>query len=260
MIEDKIINHIDYIVGLAGIEGHKLTKIRVVKFLYLAEVLYMKYLQKRLTNWTWKFWDFGPYCVESLKALQTAEKKKIVTSKNIQSKFSENEDDEFSLYEYSRESFPNKSDLEKHIEQLEENIPAMVKHGLRDYVKKYGDNTDALLNYVYYQTEPMENASPRKELDFSSISPISELKNVNFPKLPRKKEKRAKEIIKKMTKEMLEKRDRSLVLIKSEKINKDYIRGMNILNRMDEEDEEINDSGHASIEDIVPKLKANANS
>ena len=92
----NILTHIDYIVSLAGLDGNRLTTTRMIKFLYLLEILYLKHDKTRLTNWNWKFWDFGPYCDESYSALKEAKSANLIVADNYQHRFNEN--DEYTLF------------------------------------------------------------------------------------------------------------------------------------------------------------------
>jgi uncharacterized phage-associated protein len=244
-MNDNVLKHIDYFVSLAGLEGHQLTRTRIVKFLYLAEVLYLKNSDKRLTDWNWIFWDFGPFCLESLRAIDQAVDQRLITAKNFQSNF--NEEDEFSYFGHSKDLYLYISDLENHVKELEIGMPVMVQMGLRSVVKKYSNSTDDLLNYVYYKTEPMMKATPRENLDFSTVSKIKTDK-VEPAKISRNKEKKVREAIKRMKEAMLQKSG-SIAVINSKHIDSDYILGMEALNRLDEDDE-INEVGIASIASI----------
>lgn len=251
-MNQKLLKHVDYIASLAKENGYKLTTVRFVKFLYLLDILYIKHTHSRLTNWTWKFWDFGPYCSESLEILREATEKKVITSMSHPSQFDEAKDKDYNLFT-CLEKHP--SDLEKHIKELEQDagIDIMVQIGIRSYIKEYGNDTSGLLNHVYFSTLPMINANPREKLDFSSVA--SEKNEVPVPpaKLSRRKIKKAKKIIEKMKQDMLKKKNKNLVLVKPEYLDSDYIQGMTVLSHLEESEEDIDDIGYASIESLKAK-------
>lgn len=244
-MNEKILKNIDYIASIAGLEGYQLTLTRFVKFLYLAEILYLKHSKERLTDWDWIFWDYGPYCSESLGALDFAIQKTIISSANYQSKFSE--ETEFQLIGYPKDQYSYQADLEKHVVQLEKDIPIMVQMGMKSYIKKYGNNTHDLLNYVYFKTEPMKVASPRAKINFDVIS-NQQSEQIEQNNISRKNEKKIREAIARMKTKMLTKNVVKLC-IKSTDIDTDYITGMEALNRLDE-NENINETGFASIQSI----------
>ena len=245
-MECGVLRHIDYVVSLAGLEGHRLTKTRIVKFLYLAEILYLKHTKKRLTDWKWVFWDFGPFCVESLRAIEEAVKQKCIHAENYQSNF--NHEDEFSYFGYPKDQYLYSSDLEGHIRNLEEGLHIMVKMGLRLFVREYANSTSDLLNYVYYNTEPMIDAIPRQPLDFSLVRPDEKVEKFTPAKISRKKEKKVMDAIKKMRDNFLEKKT-VVSSLNPKHIDADYVLGMKMLNGLDEEDD-VNETGEASIVSI----------
>lgn len=238
----NIQNHVDYIVSVAGQYGYQLTITRIIKFLYLTDILYVRHTQKTLTEWEWLFWDFGPYCNESVDLIKATRTANLITSRSLPSSF--NEEDDFTLYSYCRDQYTYQSDLENHVASLEKGIPLMVQMGLKSLIKKYGNDTKDLLNYVYYKTEPMKVATPRNYLDFSVVLP-NVAEKIEPVSISTKKEKKARDLIKKMKERMLNQKH-SLPIINSKFLDSDYVHGMESLNRL-EEDSDINESGVASI-------------
>ncbi len=54
---------VQLICGWASERDEVLTPIRIVKFLYLADLYYARKNDgMTLTGWRWRFIDFGPYC------------------------------------------------------------------------------------------------------------------------------------------------------------------------------------------------------
>ena len=249
-MNDKLLKHIDYIVSVAEEDGYKLTTIRIVKFLYLLDILYIKYTGSRLTDWTWKFWDYGPYCLESLEILKEAKEKSVVLSTSHTSSFDEERDyDLFSCVE------EHSSDRERHIEELGQDIPAAIQVAIKSYIRTYGNDTPKLLDYVYFNTKPMENARPRENLDFSMLSKGFK-ERISPSKLSKSKIKKAKQAIREMTKKMLERKNEKCVLINPEHIDSSYIEGMKILNQIEESEDDIDESGYASIASLNDQTNA----
>lgn len=239
-------NHVDYIVSVAGLYGYQLTVTRIIKFLYLTDILYVKNTQQPLTGWKWLFWDFGPFCNESVELVKATRTSNLIVSQTRPSSF--NEEDDFTMYSYSRDQYTYQSDLEKHVVTLEKNIPLMVQMGLKGLIKKYGNDTKDLLNYVYYKTEPMKVATPRNYLDFSVVTRNTPEKVVPAT-ITRNKEKKARDLIKAMKEKMLNKKHTPQV-VHAKFIDLDYVRGMESLNKLDE-DRDINEFGFASIASIT---------
>lgn len=119
-------------------------KTKIIKIAYLLELEYYKINHKHLTNANWIFYKYGPYPINYNDYL---EQDNIITS----------DDDSF-----QRISVLDDFELPK--------IPAGVKTLLNGLILEYGDmDINELLNYVYFETEPMVYATPRSELDFSLV-------------------------------------------------------------------------------------------
>jgi uncharacterized phage-associated protein len=83
---------IQFIVCQATEFGASLSPIRVVKFLYLADLYHARENNgKTLTEWPWKFVYFGPYCTESFLALKRAVYDGLIEAKPFESKYDDKE-------------------------------------------------------------------------------------------------------------------------------------------------------------------------
>ncbi|NQV17344.1 MAG: DUF4065 domain-containing protein [Armatimonadetes bacterium] len=137
-------------------------KTRLLKIAYLVELFYYRNEMKRLTNEEWIFYKFGPYLMNYDNILND---KKIFVVEDIKDDFTK-----VTLNESAT------------IPVLPSEISLIINHS----VKKYG-NMDfyKLLDYVYYDTEPMIDVNKRLDkLDFSSVKPqkyyeIKEFKNLD---------------------------------------------------------------------------------
>src|SRR5689334_14841129 len=76
------------------------------------------------------------------------------------------------------------SDEELAASEMPEELSAL----LSSLVKKWGDeNLHALLDYVYFDTEPMENAQRGEVLDFSRLRPLQRMPAPKFDEIALKK-------------------------------------------------------------------------
>lgn len=123
---------------------------RLVKLMYLAELEYFRLRHERLTDLDWTFYLFGPYPM-SLKSflgepeIETKEWRSGKTSKSIV-----RDEDIF---------MKAKAGLD---------LEAIIKR----VVKTWGDaDLNQLLDYVYFETEPMQDAKRGDLLDFSIVAP-----------------------------------------------------------------------------------------
>lgn len=128
---------------------------RLVKLMYLAEVEYFRQERRRLTDLDWKFYLFGPYPMSFESVLgdpeiETNEWKSGKTSKQI---FRDEE-----LFMRARADFSTET---------------IIKGIVRDWSDA---DLNQLLDFVYFETEPMQNARRGDQLDFSTIQPVTSRK------------------------------------------------------------------------------------
>jgi len=174
---------IQFIVCQATEFGASLSPIRVVKFLYLADLYHARESKgETLTGWPWAFVYFGPYCTESFLALERAKDEGLIEAKPFESKY-----DDKDRYLYS-------CPLEKGSD-VEGQLNIYVWSPLREAIKKWADDTSGLLDHVYFETEPMEEAKRGDLLDFSKARPPIKLPKLEMKKISKFKAEKAKQLI-----------------------------------------------------------------
>lgn len=117
---------------------------RLVKLLYLTELEYFRRTGRRLTSADWRFHHFGPYASTLVPYLGN----------------------------------PNIEGIDALLAQLiskDQPSTAQRDHDLEaaaaDVVHEWGDaDLNALLDYVYFDTEPMQAAKRGEMLDFTTVS------------------------------------------------------------------------------------------
>lgn len=116
-------------------------RIRLVKLAYLAEVEYYRAIGGRLTDLEWIFYRYGPYAHELGPLIGGTDDPAAVA-----------------VDAWSPET-PAKPDFQ--LESI-----------LRQVVKDWGDaDLNQLLDFVYFETEPMEGAQRGQRLDFTNVLP-----------------------------------------------------------------------------------------
>jgi uncharacterized phage-associated protein len=237
LAQEIVHNLLKFIVGYATQNEISLTTVRLVKFLYLADLYYARAHEgKTLSKFPWAFVYYGPYCSEAVNAIQQAESAGIICMKSFESKFSEDE-----MYQL----FYCKDDYE--LDEIQRDIPGEIVTSLMAAIKKYGDDTPYLLDHVYFETEPMKEARKGDVLDFSKAKPPIPSKPVFLKAIPKKKIELARRYVKALGEKFEHNRMR-LEKDKSESIKlKDavYYQALEI---MDEEDLEVGMKGTAKIE------------
>lgn len=147
--EKLIMATVTWVVG----QGSWVTKTKLLKLLYLFDVEYYRVHRQTFTGFSWKFFHLGPWAAEFDPTLEELLAGDALLQQHSTSDF------EASFYKPTerldpREVFDNVKD---------ECI-------LRGVLKTWGTlSTGEILDYVYFQTAPMEAAIRNAPLDFSVI-------------------------------------------------------------------------------------------
>lgn len=146
---------INFIVWYATTRSEVLSPIRLVKFLYLADLYHAREAGGRtLTGWPWAFVHYGPFCGEALRATDEAVQKGIIEARPYQSRY---DGEQHFVYRSPHEERP----------RVYEILPIRVVSALQEAIRRWAGDTVGLLDHVYFETEPMLAAIPRQRLDFS---------------------------------------------------------------------------------------------
>ncbi len=192
---------IQYITWYATEQGEVLTSIRLVKFLYLADLFYARIFHgETITKWPWRFVHYGPFCVEALETIENAAMSGLIESIPYESKF---DDEEHFLY---------KCRLDKD-HPLHEILPISITAPLENAIKRWGGETYQLLDYVYFETEPMEDVCFRDLLDFNKVKKTETVKSIEMKPLSKENVKKAKEAINKLKESFLLSSEKSNIVL-----------------------------------------------
>ncbi len=142
-----------YILQRAKEERFRVGKVRLTKLLYLLDVEHYRRTNRTYTGIKWIFYKYGPYAPTLDRALSEAG-------------FAIGEE------EFDGKSFKEvDADFADH-EELAEKIEPMAKRLLDTLWNEWGlEAFENLLDYVYFETEPMEGALRGEPLDFTKILP-----------------------------------------------------------------------------------------
>jgi hypothetical protein len=182
---------IQWIVWYASSCELNLTRLRLVKFLYLTDLFFAREKNgQTLTKFPWAFVHYGPYCSEAVSEIDAAVSLGLIEEQAYQSKY---EDKDYYLYRSLVEEEPF----------LLSDLPTYVSSELKWAIQKWGEDSGGLLDYVYFETEPMINVHRGDFLDFSKArKPIKQPK-IQMKKLSKKQLNIAKEAIKKLSEKTL---------------------------------------------------------
>jgi hypothetical protein len=146
-----------YVIADKFQETHRygIGRTRLLKLAYLADVFYKRLTKERLTDASWVFWHYGPYVAEYPKIL--ASPAFIVEDKG----------------EFENILPAVGRDMPKLTNEEEISILRALRLADEDF--------NELLDFVYFDTEPMMNADQRGEtLDFDCVKPEEEYKVTRY--------------------------------------------------------------------------------
>ena len=132
--------------------GGGLTKTKLLKLAYLAEVKYKRRYSERITEAKWVYYLYGPYLWDY---------NEILNDKNIDIFNKDTQDDKDMQIISIKTGYRN--------ETISKEIKYLITDIIRDYAN---EDLASILEYVYFETEPMMNAENRKEiLNFDTVLP-----------------------------------------------------------------------------------------
>lgn len=148
MLKQLIIYLVDQIQDQDGC----ISKIRIVKLLYLIDVEYYRKFGHTLTNLDWIFYSYGPYAFQINNAINELGYR--LDPESVQTRIGE----KATIY---------------HVDQ-EADISGFFNFGTKSMIDKIishwaCEETKSLIDHVYTETEPMKDAVLGEKLDFSKI-------------------------------------------------------------------------------------------
>lgn len=152
-------------------------KTQLVKILYLVEVEYFRTTGQRLTDLKWMFYHYGPYALELEDVLAQPEFEKVETKTQ--------NDRDFIRFRVTERAMP-------YGWRLDPKISLLIKRIVGEWKDK---PLAELLDYVYFETEPMLAVKQRGEvLDFATVKGESQVAAVIPLKASKEAEKKVAEL------------------------------------------------------------------
>jgi len=149
MNEEKVKNAVFYILERAENQKIPIGKTRLIKLLYLIDIENYRLNQKVLTGLDWIFYKYGPYAFEIDKFLDKIgimEEDVLIGGGKI---------------------FAN---LKKEFGKEDVKLDIETKAIIERLIDNWGTaDLNELLDYVYFETEPMFKVELRQKLDFSKV-------------------------------------------------------------------------------------------
>ncbi len=143
---------IAYLIDQVRDQEGKPNKTALVKFVYLVDVEHWRRYGRSVTGLEWRFHHYGPYSAQLDREINDNHLFQVFGTRN-------------SGYGFSP------SPAWKEIQAaFNTNFEPVVKNIADDVVKQWGlEDLDTILEYVYFETEPMQDALRGEILDFSKI-------------------------------------------------------------------------------------------
>lgn len=174
---------LQFIAEEASARGKVLSPIRMVKFLYLADVYHARcHKGQTLTGWPWRFVYYGPYCREAMAAIDQVRSRGLVGTVAYQGMYDK---EEHVLYK----------GVGKDLGALRIALPPPVVEPLAAAVARWASDTQGLLDHVYLETEPMKFARRGDLLDFSRCALPEQPVQVVMKKLTSDQVERARQAL-----------------------------------------------------------------
>lgn len=142
----------------------QLGPIHLLKYVYLADLFHAERNKGgTFTGINWQFYKFGPWSQSVYERIEPALTAIGAEKKSFPSDYEEKE-------EWFRWSLHD----EQLLQDKERELPPTIKLHLGHNIRKFGQDTQGLLHYVY-STKPMLSAAPNELLDFS-VAYVSSVK------------------------------------------------------------------------------------
>jgi hypothetical protein len=159
---DTLLRYILLVAGQEDPGNRELGPIHLVKYLYLADLAHSQgHKGSTYTNVPWIFHHFGPWSTEVYKRIESVVRELGASERKISSP--KYEDDFFRWELVDDELF----------EELDRQLPFDITFAIKKLVHEFGDDTSALLHYVY-TTGPILRAAPGEHLSFEPVPEYQE--------------------------------------------------------------------------------------
>jgi hypothetical protein len=122
-----------------------ISKTKLLKLLYLSELFYFRKYRKQITNEQWIYYHFGPYITGYDQKINGTG---LEVEKNIN---------------YDAQ-LVHQCENKEYLSRLEASLPFEVKQIVKSVISEFGKQSlEDILNFVYFETEPMQKVDRRGE-------------------------------------------------------------------------------------------------
>ena len=151
---------IRFVVWYATKVRGQVSRIRLMKFLYLADWHAAKLGGQPITSYHWRFHHYGPYAVEAQRDIDRSTQQGLIEMKLVEG----SEYEEVHLFR----CYGDEPEVWKEIRM---SVYSILRQEIQRWI---GKPLPEFLDYVYFETEPMIHARRGEPLDFAVIEPSVE--------------------------------------------------------------------------------------
>jgi hypothetical protein len=163
-----------YLTWRSNDYGTPVTKTRLVKYVYLVDLIATREQRERATRLDWLFYHYGPYTMELEPLVEREEAQGHVRTQRLRSR-PDSERSPVMVYPVGRPP--------------EDRLPRRIRAIADDVCNRWTDATlNELLNFVYFETPPMRDARRGEALDL-----LTDLEE-RWPRPPRRQALPAPEV------------------------------------------------------------------
>lgn len=159
------------IINYVNEKDGTVTKTKLLKFLYLIDIEYFRIHKQLLTDFNWFYYKFGPYASEYENVYSELANQDI-TVKTINN------------FEYEAQILEAKREKSLNITIDDVQLRLKVKSILDTWAK---EPLAKILDYVYFDTGPMNDAQKNATLDFQLIDKEDKSFRITYPKVSKAK-------------------------------------------------------------------------
>ena len=153
---DKILDLVKAISTRVKERDGYLNKTKLVKYLYLIDIEYYRVHKETFTGFNWIFKDYGPWAFEYNDVFDA-----IKSSPDFRINEGARPDIDITFINVTKEG---ETELDQVIEDFS------IERVARQIIDRWADESlGPMLNYVYFNTDPMVDAERYKPLDFTKI-------------------------------------------------------------------------------------------
>ncbi|WP_169734374.1 type II toxin-antitoxin system antitoxin SocA domain-containing protein [Desulfocurvus vexinensis] len=156
--------------------------------MYLFDYYHAKVTGEKYSDLPWAFVYYGPYCSEAMRRIDEAVRRGDINKNTFDSKF--DIDKEYSIFKCYDDDAAS----------IGEKLNIIVVSKIQWAIRRFGDDTAELLDYVYFDTEPMHGAKKGNILDFARVTKFEAPKEIKKRPLTKDEIQKAKELISRMGK------------------------------------------------------------